>query len=70
MRFYGDYHTHSRYSDGRQSVRDIAAAASKKGIREVAVTDHGPHVAVIGVKQEEPICKSKKKPKPFRLISM
>ncbi len=53
MRFYGDYHTHSRHSDGRQSVRDIAAAAQKKGIREVAVTDHGPHVAVIGVRNED-----------------
>jgi putative hydrolase len=53
MRFYGDYHTHSRHSDGRQSVRDIAAAARKKGIREVAVTDHGPHAAVIGVRNED-----------------
>jgi len=52
MKFYGDYHTHSHHSDGRQSVRDIAAAAQKKGIREVAVTDHGPHAAVIGVKNE------------------
>lgn len=52
MRFYGDYHTHSRHSDGRQSVRDIAAAAQKRGVKEVAVTDHGPHVAVIGVKSE------------------
>lgn len=50
MRFYGDYHTHSRQSDGRQSIREIAAAAQQRGVKEVAVTDHGPDVAVIGVK--------------------
>lgn len=59
MKFYGDYHTHSRHSDGRQSVRDIAAAAQKKGVKEVAVTDHGPHAAVIGVKNEETYLKIK-----------
>jgi putative hydrolase len=50
MKFYGDYHTHSHHSDGHQSIREIAAAAQKRGVSEVAVTDHGPHAAVIGVK--------------------
>lgn len=53
MKFYGDYHTHSHHSDGRQSVRKIAAAAGSRGVKEVAVTDHGPQVAVIGVKNEQ-----------------
>lgn len=52
MKFYGDYHTHSRYSDGRQSLDEIALAAEKRGLKEVAVTDHGPLAAVIGVKNE------------------
>jgi len=52
MKFYGDYHTHSRYSDGRQSITEIALAAEQRGLKEVAVTDHGPDVAVIGVKHE------------------
>lgn len=52
MKFYGDYHTHSRYSDGRQSLEEIALAAEKRGLKEVAVTDHGPYAAVIGVKNE------------------
>ena len=52
MKFYGDYHTHSRYSDGRQSLDEIALAAEKRGLKEVAVTDHGPNAAVIGVKNE------------------
>lgn len=50
MEFYGDYHTHCRNSDGRQTVEQIVQAASFRGLKEVAVTDHGPLVAVIGVK--------------------
>jgi putative hydrolase len=53
MPFIGDYHTHSNYSDGRQSVKDIIEAADKKGFMEVAITDHGPLAAVIGVKNSE-----------------
>jgi putative hydrolase len=52
MEYYGDYHTHSRYSDGRQSLEDIVNAAIEKGLREIAITDHGPLAAVIGVKGE------------------
>lgn len=50
MRFYGDYHTHSRHSDGRQSLSDIVKAARRRGLCEVAITDHGPRCAVVGVK--------------------
>ncbi len=53
MKFYGDYHTHSRHSDGRQSVEDIVNAAINKGLKEVAITDHGPLAAVIGVKSAD-----------------
>lgn len=49
MQFFGDYHTHSRFSDGRQSVDEIIKAARARGLHEIAVTDHGPLVAVIGV---------------------
>lgn len=53
MQVYGDYHTHSRNSDGRQTVEQIVQAASQQGLKEVAVTDHGPLAAVIGVKNAE-----------------
>lgn len=49
MEFYGDYHTHSRYSDGREQVERIAEAARRRGLSEVAVTDHGPQLLVLGV---------------------
>lgn len=39
--FYGDYHTHTVYSHGKGSVEDNVRAAVAKGLRAVAVTDHG-----------------------------
>lgn len=53
MRFYGDYHVHSSYSDGEQNIAEVVEEAKKKGLKEVAITDHGPSVLVIGVKDEE-----------------
>lgn len=50
MKFFGDYHTHCRNSDGRQTVEQIVQAAVWRGLKEVAITDHGPLAAVIGVK--------------------
>ncbi len=50
VRFYGDYHTHTHLSDGRQNMREIVSAAHRQGLMEVAITDHGPMAAVIGVK--------------------
>ena len=61
INFYGDYHTHSRYSDGRQSVDAIVEAAVSRGLLEVAITDHGPLAAVIGVKKPRAILLLKKK---------
>ncbi len=49
MEYFGDYHTHSRYSDGNETVERIADAARKRGLLEVAITDHGPRVPVSGV---------------------
>lgn len=59
MDLYGDYHTHTRHSDGRQELSDIVYAAAEKGLKEVAVTDHGPLAAVIGVKNQQDYLKIK-----------
>ncbi|MGE5391746.1 MAG: PHP domain-containing protein, partial [Deltaproteobacteria bacterium] len=59
MQFVGDYHTHSRFSDGRQSVEDIIRSARARGLKEIAVTDHGPLVAVIGVEKASDYLKTK-----------
>ena len=37
-------------SDGRQSMEEIVRAANERGLKEIAITDHGPMAAVIGVK--------------------
>ena len=37
----GDYHTHTKYSDGKNTVEENVAAAVGCGLQEVAVTEHG-----------------------------
>lgn len=46
MLLYGDYHTHTKYSHGKGTVKDNAEAARQKGLKEIAITDHGlKHIA-------------------------
>ncbi len=52
MEFYGDYHTHTYYSDGNQGIIDIIQAAEKRGLKEVAITDHGPAATFLGVRNK------------------
>ena len=40
MKFFGDYHTHTKESDGKGSVLDNILSASKSGLEEVAIADH------------------------------
>ncbi|MEC9488357.1 MAG: PHP domain-containing protein [Halanaerobium sp.] len=42
MRLLADYHTHTYYSHGKGSIKDNILAAREKGLREIAITDHGP----------------------------
>lgn len=41
MAFWGDYHTHTVYSHGSGTVEDNVAAARERGLKAVAITDHG-----------------------------
>jgi DNA polymerase (family 10) len=41
----GDLHMHSRWSDGRDSVEEMAAACQSLGYEYFAITDHSPHSA-------------------------
>lgn len=36
-----DYHTHTKYSHGKGTVRENAFSAQKQGLKEIAITDHG-----------------------------
>ncbi|TYO94847.1 PHP domain-containing protein [Desulfallas thermosapovorans] len=50
MRLFADWHVHTRYSDGRGTPEEMVAAAARRGLREVAITDHGPRGMFIGVR--------------------
>ncbi len=40
MKIIGDYHTHTKASDGNGTIQDVVNSARKKGLEEVAITDH------------------------------
>lgn len=52
MEIFGDYHTHTVYSHGKDTIRDNVEAARELGLVEVAITDHGPSHMTYGVKRE------------------
>jgi putative hydrolase len=41
MKILGDYHTHTSYSDGHAPVIDMVRAGKERGLKEMAITDHG-----------------------------
>lgn len=50
----GDLHVHTRLTDGRNTLEEMADAAIKKGYAYLAVTEHSRHVTVArGLKPEE-----------------
>ena len=42
----GDLHAHTKATDGRSSLEDMAEAAKKKGYEYLAITEHSKHVTV------------------------
>jgi putative hydrolase len=42
LRFFADWHTHTCYSHGTGTVLDNAYAAQRRGLKEIAIADHGP----------------------------
>ena len=40
MKFFGDYHTHTKYSDGHNEVVDMVRAAEEQGLSELGISDH------------------------------
>ena len=53
MILQADYHTHTIFSHGKGSILDNALAAKEKGLKEVAITDHGIGHRAFGVKEKE-----------------
>lgn len=46
-----DYHTHTVYSHGKGMIRDNVLAARRKGLSEIAISDHGPGHLTYGIKR-------------------
>ncbi len=44
----GDLHTHSTWSDGKLTIRQMAQAAIRRGLKVLAITDHSGSLGVAG----------------------
>ncbi len=53
MKLTADYHTHTPYSHGKNTVMENAVRAKELGLSAVAITDHGFSHVVFGVKRKE-----------------
>ena len=56
MILLGDYHTHTKYSlhnHGKGSVLENASVASNKGLKQIAITDHGFSHRLYGVRRSQ-----------------
>ncbi len=52
MKIFADYHTHTIYSHGKGTIRENVESAIKKGLKEIAICDHGPSHIGFGVKKK------------------
>src|SRR3981081_2938885 len=46
-RYKGDIHSHSKWSDGKATMLEMARGAEAMGYRYLAVTDHSPRIKVV-----------------------
>ncbi len=53
----GDLHTHSNWTDGENSIEEMALAAMKLGRKYIAITDHTKHLAMTGGLDEKKLIK-------------
>ena len=69
-----DYHTHTVYSHGKGSIEDNVKKAIEKGLKTIAITDHGSKHFIFGVsekrllKQKKEIVQIRKKYPDFQLL--
>ncbi len=48
-----DYHTHTPYSHGKNTVLENAVAAKKVGLKQIGITDHGFNHLLFGLKRKK-----------------
>ncbi|MDP3731424.1 MAG: DNA polymerase/3'-5' exonuclease PolX [Candidatus Omnitrophota bacterium] len=71
----GDLHAHSKWSDGRNSIEEMAIAARQRGYSYIAITDHSESLKIAGglrvadlKKKKREIDKINGKLKDFRVL--
>ncbi len=71
----GEFHVHSTYSDGHNTIAEMAETARKRGYEYLAVSDHSPRLRIAGGVSVEDLKKKKKeidelnkKMKGFRIL--
>ncbi|MCT4620843.1 MAG: PHP domain-containing protein [Marinisporobacter sp.] len=52
MKIFADYHTHTIYSHGKGTIKENVDMAIQKGLREIAISDHGFGHLLFGVKKK------------------
>lgn len=56
MILFGDYHTHTKYSGhhhGKGTILENASVAADKGLKQIAITDHGFNHMFFGLKRKD-----------------
>ena len=53
MLLTADYHTHTPYSHGKNTVLENATAAKAKELKEIGITDHGFNHLLFGLKRKK-----------------
>lgn len=60
LRITADYHTHTRFSHGKGDIEDNVRAALAKGLKTVAISDHGYGHMSYGIRKSDlPLMKEK-----------
>lgn len=52
MKLTADFHTHTPYSHGKNTVLENAKAAKKAGLQQIGITDHGFNHLLFGLKRK------------------
>lgn len=53
LKITGDFHTHTKHSDGKGTIEQNVQQAAKLGLKAVAVTDHGLNRIAKGLKRKK-----------------
>ena len=53
MKLTADYHTHTPYSHGKNTVFENVSAAKKAGLTQIGITDHGFNHLLFGLKRKK-----------------